>query len=382
MLFRWMLCLGLVFAASAAVQAQDQPATDPGAAPAAGATDVAALKTEFDTMFGQWQGIMEKMGALQLEYKSVEPAKRPEMEKQFNTLLAEGDALSTKIKAAAEALYKADPVKYEQEGGFIAAMGASAMNRDQYEEAARCFKILIDAGYKNKALYQFAGIAAFNIGELDKAEEYFKIADEAGMLDDKGKDFQLRLPEHKADWEAEKAAREKDAAAGDLPRVRIKTAKGDIVIELFENEAPNTVANFVSLAQKKFYDGTTFHRVLRNFMAQGGDPKGDGTGGPGYRIVDECKNPGFRKHFRGSLSMAKESAPDTGGSQFFITYLPTSHLDGQHTVFGRVIEGMDVAAAIQRRDPDQPAPPTAEKIISVTVENLRNHEYKPKTLPE
>ena len=113
----------------------------------------------------------------------------------------------------------------------------------------------------------------------------------------------------------------------------IKTNKGDIEVELFENEAPNTVANFITLVEKGFYNGLSFHRVLPNFMAQGGDPKGDGTGGPGYTIADECSGPNHRLHFRGSLSMAKEARPDTGGSQFFITFVPTSHLDGIHTVF-------------------------------------------------
>jgi len=163
--------------------------------------------------------------------------------------------------------------------------------------------------------------------------------------------------------------------------VLIKTTKGDIEVELFENEAPNTVANFVSLVEKKFYDGLTFHRVLGGFMAQGGCPKGTGTGGPGYRIADECRQENARRHFRGSLSMAN-SGPDTNGSQFFITFLPTSFLDGKHTVFGRVIKGFDVLAKLQRRDPEKPDQPEPDKIIEARVLRKRDHEYKPVTLPE
>ena len=103
--------------------------------------------------------------------------------------------------------------------------------------------------------------------------------------------------------------------------------------------------------EKKFYDGLTFHRVIPGFMAQGGDPKGDGTGGPGYTIPDECYQENHRNHFRGSLSMANTGQRDTGGSQFFLTFVPTAHLDGKHTVFGRVIEGMDVLAKLQRCEP-------------------------------
>ena len=130
-------------------------------------------------------------------------------------------------------------------------------------------------------------------------------------------------------------------------RVKLSTTRGDIVIELFENEAPQAVANFLTLVKDGFYDGVVFHRVLPGFMAQGGDPTGTGSGGPGYSIKCECYQPNYRRHFRGSLSMA-HAGRDTGGSQFFLTFVPTSFLDGKHTVFGRVIEGMDVAAGLKR----------------------------------
>jgi cyclophilin family peptidyl-prolyl cis-trans isomerase len=140
------------------------------------------------------------------------------------------------------------------------------------------------------------------------------------------------------------------------------------------------VGNFINLVESGFYDGLKFHRVLPGFMAQGGCPKGDGTGGPGYSIYCECNQPNHRKHFRGSLSMAKSAAANTGGSQFFITFAPTPHLDGKHTVFGRVIEGMDVLSKLQRIDPTgQQAPAYVEPdtIISAEVVRKRDHEYLP-----
>ena len=121
---------------------------------------------------------------------------------------------------------------------------------------------------------------------------------------------------------------------------------GDIVIELFDKEAPGTVQNFVDLINKGFYNGLRFHRVIPGFVAQGGCPNGNGTGGPGYTIKDELvDNP--HKHERGALSMAHRG-PNTGGSQFFIVYEPQPHLDGVHTVFGKVIEGMDVVDGIHQ----------------------------------
>ena len=392
MLSRWMLCGALTLSLAGAALAQDPPAAPPtssgvaesSAQPAAAQPTVpaAAPDPEFQKLFDEWRGVMQQMRKLQLEYKSVEEPRRIEIEKEFNQFRDQGDEMVAKLKSMAETRYLADPQQHIDSAQFIATMGMYALNRDQYEEALRVFQLLINANYPNKGIYNLAAIAAFVLGDVETAEKYFLIADEAGALTDDGKNYQLRLEQYKADWEAEQAIREKEAQANDLPRVKLTTEKGVIVLELFENEAPNTVANFISLVEKGYYNGTPFHRVLEHFMAQGGDPKGDGSGGPGYRIACECVNPNFRKHFRGSLSMAKQEAVDTGGSQFFITFVPTSTLDGKHTVFGRVIEGMDVVDHLQRRNPEKDNPPTPDTIVTATVVRKRPHEYKPKTLSE
>ncbi len=130
-----------------------------------------------------------------------------------------------------------------------------------------------------------------------------------------------------------------------MKKAIIETDDGKIVLELFEKDAPGTVANFVSLIKKGFYDGLTFHRVIPGFVAQGGCPYGTGMGGPGYTIKCETEgNP--NKHVRGAVSMAHRGK-DTGGSQFFICFEPQPHLDGVHTVFGQVVEGMDVVDKIK-----------------------------------
>jgi peptidyl-prolyl cis-trans isomerase B (cyclophilin B) len=130
--------------------------------------------------------------------------------------------------------------------------------------------------------------------------------------------------------------------------VSIETNRGDIQLELFPQHAPLTVNNFVFLSGQGFYDGVSFHRVIANFMIQGGDPTGTGSGGPGYRFADECEdNP--LKHERCVISMAN-AGPNTNGSQFFITHLATPHLDGKHTVFGKVTSGEEIVDAIQQGD--------------------------------
>ncbi len=140
----------------------------------------------------------------------------------------------------------------------------------------------------------------------------------------------------------------------------IETTSGSIEVNLFAGEAPNTVNNFVFLAREGFYNGTKFHRVIPNFMVQGGDPTGSGTGGPGYKFADEV-GPGRvpHRHAKGSLSMAN-AGPNTNGSQFFITHAPQPHLDGKHTVFGQVLSGQDVVDSIKQGD----------EIKSVTIQEV------------
>jgi cyclophilin family peptidyl-prolyl cis-trans isomerase len=144
----------------------------------------------------------------------------------------------------------------------------------------------------------------------------------------------------------------------------ISTDKGDMVIELFADKTPKTVNNFVFLAREGFYDGTIFHRVIADFMVQGGDPTGTGRGGPGYRFADEF-HPSLKHAKPGMLSMAN-AGPGTNGSQFFITHVPTPWLDGKHAIFGQVTGGMDVLMSIPPRDPGRPQSPSV-KIKSVTI---------------
>lgn len=146
----------------------------------------------------------------------------------------------------------------------------------------------------------------------------------------------------------------------------LRTEKGDIVIELLTEAAPLTVNNFVFLARQGWYDGVTFHRVLPGFVAQGGDPTGTGFGGPGYFVPNE--DAGLKFETAGLLAMAN-SGPDTNGSQFFITLAPTPQLDGGYTIFGKVVEGMEVVLALTPRDPQQnPEAPAGDKILSIIIE--------------
>ena len=195
----------------------------------------------------------------------------------------------------------------------------------------------------------------------------------------------LQLEMLMANWETEAALQEKEKQADDLPRVLLKTTCGDVVIELFENEAPGTVGNFISLVESGHYDETVFHRVIENFMSQGGGFTEDNQRKHvGYTIKDECNGDNFRRHFVGSVSMAKTAQPNSGASEFFITLVPTPFLDGKHTVFGRVIDGVESyqrfarTFALDKEGKEEPIDASVpEKIISAKVLRKRPHPYQP-----
>jgi len=145
---------------------------------------------------------------------------------------------------------------------------------------------------------------------------------------------------------------------------KFETTLGNFTIELFEEQAPNTVGNFAKLAEKNFYDGVIFHRVIDGFMIQGGDPTGTGRGGPGYQFADEF-HPALKHTTEGMLSMAN-AGPNTNGSQFFITLAPTPHLDNRHAVFGKVVEGMDIVRKIGKA-PTKPGDRPVTDVVMKTV---------------
>ena len=159
------------------------------------------------------------------------------------------------------------------------------------------------------------------------------------------------------------------------PIVTLTTTQGEIKLELYPSYAPNTVNNFISLVKKGFYDGLIFHRVIENFMIQGGDPKGIGIGGPGYSVKGEFISNGFKintlRHSRGVLSMARAASPDSAGSQFFIMHKDGFFLDGQYAAFGKVIEGIEVVdkiASVRTDYGDRPF--EDQKIISAVVDTF------------
>ncbi|MCR5202947.1 MAG: peptidylprolyl isomerase [Lachnospiraceae bacterium] len=168
------------------------------------------------------------------------------------------------------------------------------------------------------------------------------------------------------------------------PIVTFETTQGTIKAELYPDVAPNTVNNFISLIKSGYYDGVKFHRIIKGFMIQGGDPQGNGTGGPGYCIKGEFTMNGFKndlKHTAGVLSMARTMIPDSAGSQFFIMHKDSPHLDGQYAGFGQVTEGMDVVDKLACVDTDYSDAPLEDQVMrKVTVETFGTEYPEPEKL--
>ena len=321
--------------------------------------------------------LIGELAALQAEYQQP-GADKQQIEARFNAARDEARAAAAILETSATAVVLAEPDN-EAAAQVVRDVIQGAMATDDAWKALAVAETLREAGAADGPTLLAGATAAMTLSKLDEATEFVKAAAAAGVDAGKIESLERAIAAERPKVEAEMAKRAAEAEADDLPRVKIETTKGTIVVELFENEAANTVANFISLVEQHFYDGTPFHRVIPQFMAQGGDPTGTGTGGPGYAIACECETPGARKHFLGSLSMA-HAGKDTGGSQFFLTFRPTEHLDGRHTVFGRVIEGFDVLPKIQRTEGER-AGGEPDKILKAEVLRKRDHDYVPDKLP-
>ncbi len=342
-------------------------------APAADGDAVA----KFEKTYATYQEVDGKLAAAARKYgATLDATERENARKTYLELLPQTEALLKDLRTTARDAFAQDP-KHAAATKVLIGLASFDLRQDKFDAVITLANMMREKGCTDPVLACLAGVAAYQTDNYPIAETLLKEAELAGKLTPDAKMMLPTIAERKNLWIAEQEIRAREAAAMNLPRVELETTSGKIVLELFENEAPQAVANFVSLVNKKFYDGLSFHRVLPGFMAQGGDPKGDGTGGPGYNIYCECHQPNYRRHFRGSLSMA-HAGRDTGGSQFFITFVPTTQLDGRHTCFGRVVEGFEALDNIKRRDPQSANPPEADKIISAKlIANPRNKTYEP-----
>ena len=348
------MILGLMLVASS--HAQDEAAaTDESAPEAASPTQQPEAtpdtpkeespQAKFDQLYQDWQTLKANAEKNRADFEKAKETDKEVIRAAYNATYEELQLLLPQLNSAAMEAYRVNETPDESMTKILLGM---MINDAVFSRDGRALEI------------------AQLLTEKGCSRELMEQASQAQRLGPFSKEVML-----------EALRRYDEYLADDLPRVKMVTTKGEIELELFENEAPNTVANFVNLIDSGFYNGLTFHRVIEDFVAQGGDPEGTGGGGPGHTIACECYTSDHRTHFPGVLSMA-HAGRDTGGSQFFLTLntynrLDHANLDGAHTVFGRVISGRQVLDQILRGDPVEGQ---ADKMLEVTVTRRRDHEYK------
>ncbi len=381
----FLLCTGLLILTASALGVNEAWAQNPEQTPRAARPPVVPETPEFKAASDALREHLKQMREVMVHYNTELPnlPQDREMREQWFELLSQGVPIFQRMIAAAVAEYQRSPNPTGPLGTMLWDTFDRRTKVDLYEGMLPVGQALLASGYEKPELPSAIVRTAYAMNEFDAVRQLAPQLTGDADTSPQVEDILEEVEEFEALWAAELAAREQDAQGPPLPRVLMKTTKGDIELELFENQAPETVANFISLVESGFYEGLIFHRVLEHFMAQTGCPIGDGSGSPGYRIYGEADKPDARKFFRGTLGMALAGEPNSGGSQFFITFLPNTYLNGTYTAFGRVTKGIEVLGHLVRVDPEsdeeekkKPSQPLDE-IISIEVLSKRGHDYVP-----
>ena len=349
--------------------------------------EAVAADQEYNESTDRLRAAIVKLKRSQAKFYFSKVADAGEFYLEWDKAAIEGEQAAADLQdAAIDVLFKAaHPTRDQMTVARIACR--EKMEKGEYELVYKISKRLCDLDPDETEYFAYKTRAALITNRFVEAKETFAL--DPGELSTfiPAKEMMLmdNIDVHIANYENELKIREQEAKADDLPIVELTTSKGKIVIELFENQAPGHVANFISIIDTGYYEGILFHRVVTGFVAQAGGFTMSGRQNVGYNIYDEHGVEDARHHFRGSLSMASVSGkPNSASSQFFLTFSPTPMLDGRHTCFGRITEGLDVLDSLtptRTMDDEGTETPIEEivpdRIISARVIRKRDHEYKP-----
>ena len=346
---------------------------------------------EFKKALAELRAHLAKLNATVVRFNTGETSEDRKYRKQWNDQIEAGIPLFHAMLQAALAEFKQDPAKNVEIANLLYYVAKQEIEGDRPEGMLDIVEALLEFDYPDPELRNFHTVAAFAVNEYDRCYESLKLLVDSQRASEQLAMMFEKFEDNIALWEQELEYRKQDAEGEPLPKVLIKTTKGDIELELFENNAPETVGNFISLVESGFYENQTFHRVMQHFMAQTGCPNGDGTGSAGYTVYGEMNKPNARNFFRGTVGLALatntqtgQTLPNSGGSQFFFSVLPSYTLNGKYTAFGRITKGLHVLGLLAKIDPDEKKEKKDEdkkvmpdEIISIEVLSKRDHEYKP-----
>jgi cyclophilin family peptidyl-prolyl cis-trans isomerase len=349
--------------------------------------DAPPAVADFQKLQENWRRCSLRLQELKALFEVSNPAQRSKIRADMAAAVDDANTALVQMLPALEAAYEAQP-KDRALTDLMASIARLGFDGDRYEIVMPLAKLLARDFPDKASVQNLAGLTAYELVNLKEAQAYLERAKELGGLGPRDERVVERLlenmPQRQSLVDAEMARRAEESRLNNLPRVKLQTSRGDIVVELFEDDVPNTVASFVGLVEDGFYDGLEFFRVDNGFGAMTGSPSNDGTGGPGYEIERETGARGPRPLLRGTLSMIPLTER-TNGSQFLITLRSANveRLEGKQTVFGRVVEGMDVVERLHRVDVRGPARLfDPDRILEATVLRKRDHKYVGLTLAD
>jgi len=358
--------------------------------------DNSALAVEYRNAFESFRSAMTDMDEVQCRLQ-VEPNPNTPKRDVFFLEWCKGLEIANKARETwlvkASELYASDTDKYASIANTLIEMLNADVKLDRFDPWLVPCKALIHAGKnQDETFLQSAGFVALAHNDFDLLEQCWIPLQQQGILSPMEISLLSQVDMLRASWAREQTFREEDEKRGDNPQVELLTSKGRIVIELFEDSAPEAVNSFIYLVEKRFYDNKAFFRVEQHTCAQSGCEKGDGSSNAGYVFAGEAKRENRRDHFRGTVSIALGVEEGTGivnqnsgGSQFFFSVLPLLHLNEDFTVFGRIIQGqptinllrvMNLTEEKERKDTSK----NPDFILSAKVIRKRDHEYKPNPL--
>jgi cyclophilin family peptidyl-prolyl cis-trans isomerase len=382
----------VAFGQDAAASGDEMPAIAPDAGEVP-ESDTSPLAQAYRVQLAELKKQMKNLRRKIVEHHTDLSADRDSKLQEWQKVSQAAREASHQFRKAAIDLYRSDSQRYSTVGDLLFGMLKEECEADRFEGMNEVGKVLVEQQYPNPDTDGIAGLAAFGEHDFEFSEQCLRRAIQTGVDTAVPPQVLQSIEQLKEDWKKELELRQAEARADDLPRVRISTTKGVIVLELFEDDAPETVANFLYLSKNGFYDGRPIFRVLKHFVAQTGCERGDGSGSAGYTVRGEMKSPRARKHFRGSVAVALGSDPatqttdyDSGSAQFFFDLLASPPMNGEYCVFGRVIEGMEVLGELTKIDlsskdaKEEYAGMNPDSMVRVEILRQRNSSYIPKPL--
>lgn len=356
--------------------------------------DNAAETAVFESAIERWREAISDMREEMIRFNNGTEEISEKHRSRYRELESMGRAYFDDVFQSALRLLQNAPRQNLGAAQFLLFAVHYRFDRDWYEGTGEAAEILLGVQAEDDDLYEIAGVSLYATGHFDRAEPYLRKALEIGKIKEHNFPLLNEFPEVKIQWEREQEFLKSDLQTGDLPQVRFLTTRGEIVVELFEDEAPNTVANFIDLVDQGYYADLSFYQVIAGRIALVGDENGDGSGNAGFGLEDESVGEDSRPFMRGSLAMAKlpdvrsqagKTLPNTASSQFFFGIQPMPKVHAEHTVFGRIIAGLDTLSLLNRVDPskkkdDSQIQKSPDRLLSAEVIRRRDHKYEPKRI--